>query len=67
MLQTTLKPTQSQFYSGRRLGAGVPVPGVPQQDCGPRVGSRRLAEPFDTFGPRATVALDANACRFSST
>jgi peptidoglycan/xylan/chitin deacetylase (PgdA/CDA1 family) len=50
------------------MGATVPMPDVPgfaQRDYGPRVGIWRMMESFDKFGLRATVALNADVCRFN--
>jgi allantoinase len=50
------------------MGAPGPLPDVPafaQRDYGARVGIWRLMESFDKFGLRATVALNADVCRFN--
>jgi allantoinase len=48
-------------------GQGGPLPDVPgfaQRDYGPRVGIWRFMDIFDKYGIRATVALNADVCRF---
>jgi allantoinase len=40
------------------------VPGFAQRDYGPRVGIWRFMDIFDKYGIRATVALNADVCRF---
>src|SRR5262245_33228703 len=50
------------------MGAPGPMPDVPafaQRDYGPRVGIWRFMELFDKYGLRATVALNADVCRFN--
>jgi len=50
------------------MGSAGPLPDVPafaQRDYGPRIGIWRMMESFDKFGLRATVALNADVCRFN--
>ena len=50
------------------MGSAGPLPDVPsfaQRDYGPRVGIWRMMESFDKFGLRATVALNADVCKFN--
>lgn len=54
------RPTSDLTYHG-------PIPNVPEfatRDYGNRVGIWRLMEVLDTYGLRATVALNADVCRF---
>jgi allantoinase len=51
-----------------RSAPGAPLPDVPNfslRDYGPRVGIWRMMEIFDKYGIRATVALNADVCRFN--
>jgi allantoinase len=51
-----------------RSAPGAPLPDVPQfsiRDYGPRVGIWRMMDLFDKYGIRATVALNADVCRFN--
>ncbi len=62
-------PNIEHFRFDRPFMAGVagPMPDVPgfaQRDYGPRVGIWRFMELFDKHGIRATVALNADVCRF---
>jgi allantoinase len=51
-----------------RGAPGAPMPDVPNfsiRDYGPRVGIWRMMDLFDKYGLRATVALNADVCRFN--
>jgi allantoinase len=51
-----------------RSAPGTRMPDVPNfstRDYGPRVGIWRMMDQFDKYGIRATVALNADVCRFN--